>query len=319
LAAPRAGGIRSARYKKRSATHRLLRIETAALCCTRSLGDGSSTISISSVRGTPHAHGAMGLLQVKPEGGEGERDGVQEGGNSCPQGRTLSAWHLEQKKSSQGRLRQGTANITQGARTAGIWTWPFSGAVMSLGALSSSSHRHSILKLARPLTLLPYHTLLLQVADPQSHRTGLFTRLKRIVAFCQRRSLAGSIAEREADGACSRREEISSGAVSRRGMHSASIMDSLYPCRSRKKRILTSSHTRPGPMTARLSAPVTVASCIPPFARTNVAPMMQEKELSDPAVAVPPTLQASRGQTAQRSCRGRIPSNFIVISRLLLA
>lgn len=196
MAAPRAGGIQSARYKKRSATHRLLRIETAALCCTRSLGDGSSTISISSVRGTPHAHGAMGLLQVKPEGGEGERDGVQEGGNSCPQGRTLSAWHLEQKKSSQGRLRQGTANITQGARTAGIWTWPFSGAVMSLGALSSSSHRHSIAKLARPLTLLPYHTLLLQVADPQSHRAGLFTRLKRSILPAP---LAGSIAEREAD------------------------------------------------------------------------------------------------------------------------
>jgi hypothetical protein len=138
-----AGGIRSARYKS-ALQHRLLRIETADLCCTRSPGDGSSTISISSVRGTPHAHGAMELLQVKPEGGEGERDGVQEGGNSCPQGRTLSAWHLEQKKSSQGRLRQGTANITQGARTAGIWTWPFSGAVMSLRALSSSSHRHSI-------------------------------------------------------------------------------------------------------------------------------------------------------------------------------
>lgn len=49
-------------------------------------------------------------------------------------------------------------------------------------------------------------------------------------------------------------------------------------------------------MTARLSAPVTVASCIPPFARTNVAPMMQEKELSDPVVAGPPTLQASRGR-----------------------
>ena len=139
---------------------------------------GRSTISISSVRGAPHAHRAMGLLQVKPEGGEGERDGVQEGGNSCPQGRTLSAWHLEQKKSSQGRLRQGTTNITQGARTAGIWTWPFSGAVMSLGALSSSSHGHSIAKLARPLTLLrvPYHTHSLQVADPQSHRTGLFAR-----------------------------------------------------------------------------------------------------------------------------------------------
>lgn len=72
-------------------------------------------------------------------------------------------------------------------------------------------------------------------------------------------------------------------------------------------------------MTARLSAPVTVASCIPPFARTNVAPMMQEKELSDPVVAGPPHAASEQGQTAQRSCGGRIPSNFIVISRLLLA
>lgn len=32
----------------------------------------------------------MGLLQVKPEGGEGDREGVQEGGNSCLQGRMQS-------------------------------------------------------------------------------------------------------------------------------------------------------------------------------------------------------------------------------------
>ena len=116
-----------------------------------------------------------------------------------------------------------------------------------------------------------------------------------------------------------RGEEISSGAVSLRGMQSASIMDSLYPCRSKKKRILTSSHTRPGPMTARLSAPVTVASCIPPSARTNVAPMMQEKELSDPVVAVPPHAASEPGQTASRSRLGRILTNLVVISCLLLA
>jgi hypothetical protein len=119
---------------------------------------GRSTISISSVRGATHAHRAMGPLQVKPEGGEGERDGVQEGGNSCLQGRTQSApGDLEQKKSSHGRLRRGTGNITQGIRTAGRWTRPCSGAVVSLPASSSSSHGHSRAKLASQLTLLLYH------------------------------------------------------------------------------------------------------------------------------------------------------------------
>lgn len=59
---------------------------------------GRITISISSVLGPPHAHRAMGLLQVKPEGGEGERDGVQEGGLSCSQGRSQSAPRCNQKK-----------------------------------------------------------------------------------------------------------------------------------------------------------------------------------------------------------------------------
>lgn len=50
-------------------------------------------------------------------------------------------------------------------------------------------------------------------------------------------------------------------------------------------------------MTARLGAPVTVASCIAPFARSSVAPMLQEKELSDPrhpVVAVPPRCKRAR-------------------------
>jgi hypothetical protein len=256
---------------------------------------GRSTISISSVRGAFHAHRAMGPPQVKPEGGEGERDGVQEGGNSCLQGRTQSApGDLEQKKSSHGRLQRGTGNITQGIRIAGRWTRPSSGAVISLPASSSSSHGHSRAKLASQLTLLLYHTWSPSVADPQSHRTGLLTRLKSSILAAPP---TGSIAEREAGSACSRGEERSSGAVSRRGMQSLSIMESSHPCLSRKKRILTSSHTRPGPEDRAFECPVTVASCITLFARSNVAPMLQEKELSDsqlPAVAVPPRCKRTR-------------------------
>jgi hypothetical protein len=90
--------------RKRSATHSSWRVQTASQCCTRSLGDGQKhSASLVSAR-APHAHRAMGLQQVKPEGGEGERDGVQEGGNSCPQGRPLRlpapAGVLEQKKST---------------------------------------------------------------------------------------------------------------------------------------------------------------------------------------------------------------------------
>ena len=84
-------------------------------------------------------------------------------------------------------------------------------------------------KLACPLTLLLCTSHLIA---PQSRRTGLLTRLKRSILPAP---LAGSIAEREAGSACSRGEEISSGAVSRRGMQSFSIMDSSYPCRWRKK------------------------------------------------------------------------------------
>ena len=53
------------------------------------------------------------------------------------------------------------------------------------------------------------------MADPQSHRTGLLTRLKSSILAAP---LAESIAEREAGNACSRGEEISSGAVLRGGM-----------------------------------------------------------------------------------------------------
>lgn len=50
-------------------------------------------------------------------------------------------------------------------------------------------------------------------------------------------------------------------------------------------------------MTARLAAPVTVASGRPSFARSSVAPMLQEKELPDsrhPVVAVPPRRKRAR-------------------------
>lgn len=57
-------------------------------------------------------------------------------------------------------------------------------------------------------------------------------------------------------------------------------------------------------MTARLNAPVMVVSCILQFARSNVAPMLQEKELPDPrqpVVAGPPlTPQCKRARVDRR-------------------
>jgi hypothetical protein len=79
-------------------------------------------------------------------------------------------------------------------------------------------------------------------------------------------------------------------------------------------------------MTARVSAAVTMASCIAPFARSNVAPMLQEKELSDPrhpvvaaAVAVPPRRKRARANRKEMQCHGRILVMVIVISPLPLA
>ena len=71
-------------------------------------------------------------------------------------------------------------------------------------------------------------------------------------------------------------------------------------------------------MTARVSAPVTVASCIASFARGKVAPMLQEKELSDLSLPCPHA-SSEPGQTGKRCCYGRILDIVIVISRLLLA
>ena len=53
---------------KRSATHSLKRRVVVA----RKLPDGTKSISVNA-KGRPHAAGAMGLLQVKPEGGEAAR------------------------------------------------------------------------------------------------------------------------------------------------------------------------------------------------------------------------------------------------------
>lgn len=101
------------------------------------------------------------------------------------------------------RLQRGTGNITQGIHAAGRWTRPSSGAVISLRASSTSSHGHRRAKLACQLTLLLYHTWSPSMTGPQSHRTGLLTRLRSSILPAP---LAGSIAEREAGSACSRRE-----------------------------------------------------------------------------------------------------------------
>jgi hypothetical protein len=56
---------------KHSATHSSWRFETATCCSTESLEDGADSIDLVSAKPL-HADGAMGLPQVKPEGGEGE-------------------------------------------------------------------------------------------------------------------------------------------------------------------------------------------------------------------------------------------------------
>ena len=196
---------------------------------------GRSTISISSVLGAPYAHRAMELLQVKPEGGEDERHGVQEGGNSALKGGHNQRLATSSKRKAAIAAFDEALSISrkdQSIHTAGRWERLSGGALISLRASSSNFHGHSRARLACQLTLLLYHTWSPSMADPQSHRTDLLTRLKSSILAAP---LAGSIAEREAGSACSRGEEISSGAVLRGGMQSLSIIESSYPCRSRKK------------------------------------------------------------------------------------
>jgi hypothetical protein len=71
-----------------------------------------------------------------------------------------------------------TSRKDQSIHTASRWEGPSSRALISLQASSSSSHGHSRAKLACQLTLLLYHTWSPSMADPQSHRTDLLTRLK---------------------------------------------------------------------------------------------------------------------------------------------
>lgn len=64
-------------------------------------------------------------------------------------------------------------------------------------------------------------------------------------------------------------------------------------------------------MTARLSAPVTVASCITLFARSSVAPMLQKKNCPTRSILSLPCPHAASepGQTAKRCCYGAHPAH----------
>lgn len=114
----------AARHRKRSATLSSWRVETACRCCTRSLGE--APYRSQSMLRAPHAHRAMGLLDVKPEGG-GERARARRRtrGRECRailalQGRAISAWRLSRKrKSAMAGMDEGAGiSSTQGLPTA---------------------------------------------------------------------------------------------------------------------------------------------------------------------------------------------------------
>lgn len=71
-------------------------------------------------------------------------------------------------------------------------------------------------------------------------------------------------------------------------------------------------------MTARLSAPVSLTACTASFARSNVAPMLQEKRTVRPATSYhchAPHAASEPGQTTKRCSFGRIPITVTTLGR----